>query len=108
MPRKSSQINQDEDHELVKEPIMPDNLNGKDEIDHLNRMLGAVMEYLSDDELEELDVEFLLDQTEGLRKWWNQYRESNRKMLEEEIRKSLGTLTLKQLESIREQIKEKK
>lgn len=107
MPRKSTPINQDADQELVLEAIVPDNKNGMDEIAQLNRMLGAVMEYLSDDELEELDVEFLLDQTEGLREWWNQYRESNRKMLEDEIRKSLGALTLKELETIREQIKEK-
>lgn len=107
MPRKSTPINQDADQELVLEAIVPGNKNGMDEVAQLNRMLGAVMEYLSDDELEELDVEFLLDQTEGLREWWNQYRESNRKMLEDEIRKSLGALTLKELETIREQIKEK-
>lgn len=107
MPRKSTPINQDADQELVLEAIVPGNKNGMDEVAQLNRMLGAVMEYLSDDELEELDVEFLLDQTDGLREWWNQYRESNRKMLEDEIRKSLGALTLKELETIREQIKEK-
>lgn len=107
MPRKSTPINQDTDQEQVIDALDTNNNKGKDEIAQLNRMLGAVMEYLSDDELEELDVEFLLDQTEGLREWWNQYRESNRKMLEDEIRKSLGTLTLKELETIREQIKEK-
>ncbi|WP_318503379.1 hypothetical protein [Bacillus sp. T3] len=107
MPRKSTPINQDTDQEQVIDALDPNNNKGKDEIAQLNRMLGAVMEYLSDDDLEELDVEYLLDKTEGLRAWWDLYRESNRKKLEDEIRKSLGALTLKELETIREQIKEK-
>ncbi|MCM3586700.1 hypothetical protein M3182_13250 [Mesobacillus maritimus] len=78
------------------------------EIENLNRMLAAVLEYLSDDEVEEIDIEYLLENTEGLRDWWDQYREKNRKKIEEEITKSLGELTLEELEKIREQLREKK
>lgn len=81
--------------------------NYKDEAENLNRMLGAVLTYLTDDELEEMDIEFLLDDTEGLREWWNHYQQSNKKQIEEEIKKSLGALSLKELEKIREKIKEK-
>ncbi|MEM5593414.1 hypothetical protein AAHH67_19385 [Niallia circulans] len=77
------------------------------EEDKLNRMLAAVMEYISDDEVEEIDIEYILDQTEGLRDWWNQYREKNRKRMEKEIKESLGELSLEELEKIREQIKAK-
>lgn len=80
----------------------------QDEIENLNRMLAAVLSYLSDDEVEEIDIEYLLANTEGLREWWDQYREQNRKLVEDEIRRSLSELTLKELESIREKIKEKK
>lgn len=65
------------------------------EEDKLNRMLAAVMEYISDDEVEEIDIEYILDQTEGLRDWWNQYREKNRKRMEKEIKESLGNCPLK-------------
>ena len=65
------------------------------------------MNCVLDDELEELDIEYLLDDTEGLREWWDRYRESNRKQIEEEIKKSLGELSLKELEKIREKNKDK-
>jgi hypothetical protein len=103
MPRKSSQINE----EPEKETNMPSNENNEAEIGNLNRMLAAVLNYLSDDELEEIDIEFLLDDTEGLREWWDQYQESNKKEIEEEIKKSLDKLSLKELKRIREQITEK-
>lgn len=77
------------------------------EIENLNRLLAAVLTYLSDDEVEEIDIEYLLTNTEGLRDWWEKYRESNRKLIEDEIKKSLGDLTLKELERIHEKIKEK-
>lgn len=77
------------------------------EEDKLNRMLASVLEYISDDEVEEIDIEYILDQTEGLRDWWNQYREKNRKRMEKEIKESLGELSLEELEKIREQIKAK-
>ncbi|MGM0903720.1 MAG: hypothetical protein ACQEXB_21800 [Bacillota bacterium] len=110
MPRKPAQTNEeneletDEPKATEKEP-KDDN---KDEIQNLNRMLAAVLIYLSDDEVEEIDIEYLLDNTEGLREWWEQYRESNKKQVEEEIKKSLGDLSLKELETILEQIKDKK
>lgn len=78
-----------------------------DEMSNLNRMLAAVLHYLSDDDIEEIDIEYLLDHTDGLREWWQKYREQNRKQIEEEIKQSLQGLSLDELESIREQIKEK-
>ncbi|MCT2343422.1 hypothetical protein [Niallia taxi] len=81
--------------------------SSKDQIAELNRMLAAVMNYISDDEVEEIDVTYLLQNTEGLKEWWDEYKESNRKDVEEEIKKSLNKLSLKELEQIREQIKEK-
>jgi hypothetical protein len=101
MSRKiSDEISEEElqDQSQVKE--------NKDEIDHLNRMLAAVLTYLSDEEVEEIDIEYLLNNTEGLREWWDQYREKNRKQIEDEIKLSLANLPLEELESIREKIKE--
>ncbi|MGE7185386.1 hypothetical protein ACQKKK_15695 [Peribacillus sp. NPDC006672] len=77
------------------------------EIVKLNRLLGAVMRYLSDDEQEEIDIEYLLENTEGLRDWWSEYRELDRKRVEEEIKNSLTDLSLEELETIREQIRTK-
>jgi hypothetical protein len=105
MPRKSSQINEEPIQEASD--LSHDDHNNEDEIGNLTHMLGAVLNYLSDEELEEIDIEYLLDETEGLRDWWDNYRESNRKLIEEEIKKSLGELSLKELEKIREKIKEK-
>ncbi|WP_227938182.1 hypothetical protein [Alkalihalobacillus deserti] len=102
MPRKAIPIdekaNYNETHE--KENI-------KNEIANLSRLLSAVLNYLSDDEEEEIDIEYLFDNTEGLREWWEQYRERNRKMMEEEIKKSLSVLSLEELKNIREKINEK-
>jgi hypothetical protein len=105
MPRKAIPINELTDKD--KNNQSQNKEMDKDQIDNLNRMLAAVLKYISDDEVEEIDMEYLLDHTEGLREWWEQYRESNRKLIEEEIKKSLGDLPLKELESIRDQIKEK-
>jgi len=105
MPKKTTQINE----EIEKMDINEEKNNeGSDqtEILNLNRMLAAVLNYLSDDEVEEIDLEYLLQTTEGLREWWDGYRESNKKEIEEEIIKSLGELSLKELEKIREQIKQ--
>ncbi|MFD9625450.1 hypothetical protein [Peribacillus muralis] len=77
------------------------------EIAQLNRLLGAVMKYLADDEQEEIDIEYLLENTEGLRDWWNEYRKLDRKRVEEEIKNSLTVLSLEELEAIREQIRTK-
>lgn len=79
----------------------------KAEIQNLNRLLAAVLNYLSDDEVEVIDIEYLLQNTEGLQEWWDQYKEKNRKKIEEEIKKSLGNLSMEELESIREKIKGK-
>lgn len=79
-----------------------------DDINELNRMLAAVLTYLSDDDIEEIDIEYLLDHTDGLREWWEHYREKNRKQIEEEITQSLEKLSLEELERLRQQIKEEK
>ncbi|KLV28502.1 Uncharacterised protein [Niallia circulans] len=102
MPRKDVEISEEVEK---KEPTNMKKEEGEE--DKLNRMLAAVMEYISDDEVEEIDIEYILDQTEGLRDWWNQYREKNRKRMEKEIKESLGELSLEELEKIREQIKAK-
>ena len=78
-----------------------------DEIDNLTRMLAAVLDYLSDEENEVIDVEYLYENTEGLLEWRKRYQESNRKRIEEEIKQSLGELSYQDLKKIRQQIKEK-
>lgn len=105
MPRKAVTVNE----ELKMQANMPVGQNDKDqeEIKNLNRMLAAVLNYLSDDEVDEIDIEYLLNNTEGLKEWWDKYRERNKKQIEEEIVKSLGELSLKELETIRAKIKEK-
>lgn len=80
----------------------------QDEVSRLTRMLAAVLDYLTDEELEELDVGYLFEHTEGLREWWRKYREHNKKAIEEEIKQSLGDLSLEELERIREQIRNHK
>ena len=110
MPRKAATVteeNEQETNELEEQEEVKEDNRIEEEIDHLNTMLGAVLHYLSDDEVEEIDIEYLLENTEGLREWWDQYRERNRKQIEEEIRISLSDLPLEELESIRDQIKEK-
>lgn len=108
MPRKSA-AHKDEETESEVEELLPEKeAEGQDdEVAKLSRMLGAVLKYLSDDDIEEIDIPNLLENTEGLQEWWDQYRESNRKHIEEEIKKSLGDLSIEDLESIREKIKEK-
>ena len=103
MPRKqaSNESPEEDPQDLSQAKIYKD-----DEVDHLNRMLAAVLNYLLDEEVEEIDLEYLLNNTEGLREWWEQYREKNRKEIEDEIKISLEKLPLEELESIREKIKE--
>ncbi|WP_174727664.1 hypothetical protein [Mesobacillus harenae] len=103
MPKKPVPASRETDN-VVELPKADKN---QDEVSKLNRLLAAVLNYLSDDEVEEIDIEYLLTNTEGLREWWDQYRETNRKQIEEEIKKSLGELSLEELESIRVKIKEK-
>ncbi|WP_282154751.1 hypothetical protein [Cytobacillus gottheilii] len=105
MPRKAEKSDETETDTL--QPNEQQHNSDQDEIDHLNKMLGEVLTYLSDDEVEEIDIEYLLKNTEGLRDWWDGFRERNRKSIEKEIMKSLGTLPIKELENIREQIKAK-
>jgi hypothetical protein len=107
MPRKASQTNEVNETETEANVLLQKDQKKAEENEKLTHMLAAVLNYLSDDELEEIDIEYLLDETEGLREWWDDYRESNRKQLEEDIKKSLGELSLKELENIREKIKEK-
>jgi transposase-like protein len=97
MPRKD-ESSTEQKGELIQE---------REKNEMLERMLAAVLNYLSDDEIEEIDLEYLLTNTKDLRQWWDQYREKNKKQVEDEIKKSLSKLTLEELESIREQIKEK-
>ncbi|AXN41319.1 hypothetical protein [Peribacillus butanolivorans] len=101
-PRNVPANKDKEENENKVPPLVKEN-----EIVQLNRLLGAVMKYLSDDEQEEIDIEYLLENTDGLRDWWNKYRELDRKRIEEEIKKSLGDLSLEELETIREQIRNK-
>lgn len=77
------------------------------EVARLNRLLGEVIRYLSDDEQEEIDIEYLLENTDGLREWWDQYRELDRKRVEEQIKNSLAELPVEDLELILEQIRNK-
>lgn len=110
MPRKAAPVievmDTDEEAELQEEQLA-NNEKSDAEIADLNRMLATVLNYLSDDEVEEIDIEYLLNNTEGLRDWWDRYRESNRQLIEEEIKQSLSELTLTELEKIREQIKDR-
>lgn len=106
MPRKAD--SDPEVTENAKNNVVPIKNQKEDEVGNLNRMLAAVLEYLSDDQVEEIDIEYLLNNTEGLREWWDQYRENNRKKIEEEIKQSLGELPLQELKFLREQIKKKK
>jgi hypothetical protein len=110
MPRKPAETTDENELETVEPKTngKEQKVDNKSEIENLNRMLAAVLLYLSDDEVEEIDIEYLLDHTEGLREWWEQYRERNKKQVEEEIKKSLGNLSLNELETILEQIKDKK
>ena len=101
MPRKTIQLNDEKD--AIEE--LANGISKNTELENLNRMLAAVLNYISDDEVEEIDIEYLLRNTDGLREWWDHYRENNRKQLEEEIKNSLSELTLEELESIREKIK---
>lgn len=103
MPRKqaSNESPEEDPQDLSQAKIYKD-----DEVNHLNRMLASVLNYLSDVEVEEIDIEYLLNNTEGLREWWEQYLEKNRKQIEDEIKISLEKLPLEELESIREKIKE--
>ena len=81
--------------------------SSEDEVEKLTHFLAAVLEYLSDDEVEVIDIEYLLNHTEGLREWWENYQENNRNKLEQEIRDSLGELSLAELQNIREKIRGK-
>ena len=102
MPNKEELSNDAENTETKTTLFKPMN---DGEIDQLNRMLAAVMDYLSDETIEEIDIEYLLTNTEGLREWWEQYREKNRKQIEEEIKQSITELPIEELEKIRELIK---
>ncbi|ALC90569.1 hypothetical protein AM500_12815 [Bacillus sp. FJAT-18017] len=102
MPKKSDKNTNSPENTVVS---LPGNKQNNGEVAELTRMLAAVMEYISDDTLEVIDIEYLLDETEGLKDWWEHYQENNRKSIEEEIRNSLSDLSLDDLQKIREQIK---
>ena len=94
-------------NEKEKKGSVLDKKGKENEIARLNRLLAEVMRYLSDDEQEEIDIEYLLENTEGLREWWDQYRELDRKRVEEQIKNSLSELPVEDLELILEQIRNK-
>lgn len=98
MPRKAAENHQVKETQDDKE---------RNEIERLNDMLAAVLNYISDDEIEVIDIEYLLNNTDGLREWWDQYRERNRKNIEKEIVQSLGSLSIEALEELREKIRGK-
>lgn len=100
MPRKSATSAEESEETKSLNEDQP-------QMDDLSRMLAAVLNYLSDDEIEEIDIEYLFEHTEGLREWWDQYRERNRKLIEQEIKNSLSNLSLEELESIHEKVKNK-
>ncbi|RHW41972.1 hypothetical protein D1B31_04825 [Neobacillus notoginsengisoli] len=103
MAKKSEQTTESANKDKVVQ--LPDHQQTKDETAELTRMLAAVLDYLSDETLEVIDIDYLFENTEGLKDWWNHYQENNRKKIEEEIKKSLGDLSLEDLQKIREQIK---
>jgi hypothetical protein len=98
----ASKTDQNQEEAEVKEKTD----DKESEIEKLNEMLAAVLNYISDDEIEEIDFEYLLNHTEGLLEWWDTYQERNRKVIVAEIKKSLGNLPLKKLELIHEQMKD--
>ncbi|KGR78040.1 hypothetical protein [Ureibacillus manganicus] len=107
MPRKSSQP---DDADMEQGIIIPNSHQQEQQghsVDDLSRMLAAVLNYMSDDENEVIDVEFIIDNTDGLRDWWNEYKEKNRQLIEDEIKESLGELSIEELQRIRNQIKER-
>ncbi|GLI85123.1 hypothetical protein ANABIO32_28450 [Rossellomorea marisflavi] len=71
----------------------------------LERLLASTLQYLSDDEVEEIDLEYLMEHTEGLREWWQEYREENKKALEKEIQHLLPSLSIEELEDLRAKLK---
>lgn len=103
MPRTGTVNGENEKKDPKVLPLVKE--NKEKETANLHRMLGEVMKYISDENIVEIDIEYLLNQTEGLREWWNEFREQDRKRLEEEIKKSLQHLSLEELEKIQEQIK---
>jgi hypothetical protein len=106
MPRRNEAANEEKQGERLEiQPALK--AETEDGVENLNKMLGAVMRYISDDEIVEIDIEYLLNNTKGLRTWWNDYREKDRKRVEVEIKKSLSGLSLEELEKIHEQILEK-
>ena len=105
MPRKAADNSEEKENGEMDKVTQQD--ESKDEVEKLNHMLAAVLNYISDDEVEVIDIDYLLTNTEGLREWWDQYRERNRKEIEAEISKALGGLSIEDLEELREKIKGK-
>ncbi|WP_370295025.1 hypothetical protein [Rossellomorea marisflavi] len=79
--------------------------NMEKEYKNLERLLASTLYYLSDDEVEEIDLEYLMEHTNGLREWWQQYREKNKKVLEKEIQHLLPSLSLEELEELKARLK---
>ncbi|WP_042337983.1 hypothetical protein [Bacillus andreraoultii] len=111
MPRKPTPItelkNKNSTAKIEEETKQATADNETTAIDDLTRMLADVLTYLSDEEIEEIDIEYLLNHTVGLRAWWEDYCENNRKQIEKEIKQSLYQLSLKQLEHIQKMINDR-
>lgn len=108
MARKAGSLNEEQVVEMGSGQLESGMEGCREEVENLNRMLGTVLNYLSDETIEEIDIDSLLDNTEGLKEWWDGYRERNRKQIEEEIKQSLSELSVEELENIRKQILDKK
>jgi transcriptional regulator with AAA-type ATPase domain len=111
MPRKPTPINELKNKNLTSENETEknneNNTGEESEVENLSQMLASVLSYLSDEEIEEIDLEYLLNHTKGLREWWEHYLENNRKQIEKEIKQSLSSLSMKDLENIKKMISEK-
>lgn len=111
MPRKPTPINELKNKNLTSknetEKNNENNTGEESEVENLSQMLSSVLSYLSDEEIEEIDLEYLLNHTKGLREWWEHYLENNRKQIEKEIKQLLSSLSMKDLENIKKMINEK-
>lgn len=106
MPRQTNSVMEEKEKGVKVTTQMKD--NDATENARLNRMLGDVMKYISNEEIQEIDIEYILEQTDGLREWWGEYQKHERKRVEEAIKKSLNELSLDELEKISEKIREKR
>jgi len=91
MPRKPTPINELKNkNSTSKNETDKNNENNtgeESEVENLSQMLASVLSYLSDEEIEEIDLEYLLNHTKGLREWWEHYL----KTIENKSRRKLNS-----------------